>query len=36
MAKNLDKKFVTLHTYPNVIITPHIAFMTDEGLQQIA
>ena len=30
-----DSSFVRLSTFPNVILTPHVAFLTDEALEQI-
>lgn len=31
-----DRSFSTLRSFPNVIITPHSAFLTAEALQNIA
>ena len=34
--KTWDKKFQLLKSYPNVLISPHSAFLTAEALQNIA
>lgn len=34
--KNWDRKFKVLTSYPNVIVTPHSAFLTNEALDNIA
>lgn len=34
--KSWDKKFQLLKSYPNVLITPHSAFLTKEALQNIS
>eukprot|EP00878_Enallax_costatus_P017913 GHUV01018835.1.p1 GENE.GHUV01018835.1~~GHUV01018835.1.p1 ORF type:complete len:293 (+),score=47.53 GHUV01018835.1:318-1196(+) len=33
---NWDRKFKVLTSYPNVIVTPHSAFLTNEALENIA
>jgi D-lactate dehydrogenase len=30
-----DREFATLHSYPNVIITPHTAFHTDQAISDM-
>lgn len=34
--KHWDRRFASLKVYPNVLITPHSAFLTNEALQSIA
>jgi len=34
--KSWDKKFQTLKFYPNVLVTPHSAFLTEQALSNIA
>ncbi len=33
--KNWDREFAQLKSLPNVVITPHVAFMTDVALREI-
>lgn len=33
--KNWDRQFAQLKALPNVVITPHVAFMTDVALHEI-
>ena len=35
-VKNWDRRFAVLKSYPNVLITPHSAFLTKEALRNIA
>lgn len=34
--KTWDRRFAALKAFPNVLITPHSAFLTNEALQNIA
>ncbi|EIE23378.1 hypothetical protein COCSUDRAFT_28806 [Coccomyxa subellipsoidea C-169] len=34
--RSWDKKFQTLKSYPNVLVTPHSAFLTEQALSNIA
>ena len=34
--KSWDKKFQLLKSYPNVLISPHSAFLTNEALENIS
>jgi D-lactate dehydrogenase len=34
--KSWDKKFQMLKSYPNVLVTPHSAFLTEQALSNIA
>lgn len=35
-VRNWDRRFAVLKSYPNVLITPHSAFLTKEALRNIA
>lgn len=34
--RHWDRKFAELISLPNVLVTPHVAFLTQEALQNIA
>ena len=35
-SRDADRRFQLLNSYPNVLCTPHSAFLTHEALEQIA